>query len=347
MRFNNRSRLGSITGFAVFAAILLSSMVLTPLQPTQAQTDGTALRIALITDASFSDAGWGAAAYNATQQLQTNYGYEVAYAEKIANPEIESTLRQYAQNGYNLIIAHGNQWGEPAVRVGTEFPNTKFVVFTGLVNSTNVASIFPMQQEGSFLLGALAAMMTQTDTIGYVGGDRYPHVLNILEGFEQGARHINPNIRIIGTYIGEFDNPAIGKEAGLAQINSGADFLFHVADSSGHGVIQAARERGIFALGAVTDQNALAPEAVLTSFVLDMDKAFDQIVRTVVENRFEGKIYKPGLEVSKGAPGEGIVYLAPFHNLESRVPEDVKQRLNQLTQDIINGTIVVPETFEE
>jgi basic membrane protein A len=322
-------------------------MVLTPLQPTQAQTDGTALRIALITDASFSDAGWGAAAYNATQQLQTNYGYEVAYAEKIANPEIESTLRQYAQNGYNLIIAHGNQWGEPAVRVGTEFPNTKFVVFTGLVNSTNVASIFPMQQEGSFLLGALAAMMTQTDTIGYVGGDRYPHVLNILEGFEQGARHINPNIRIIGTYIGEFDNPAIGKEAGLAQINSGADFLFHVADSSGHGVIQAARERGIFALGAVTDQNALAPEAVLTSFVLDMDKAFDQIVRTVVENRFEGKIYKPGLEVSKGAPGEGIVYLAPFHSLESRVPEDVKQRLNQLTQDIINGTIVVPETFEE
>ena len=91
----------------------------------------------------------------------------------------------------------------------------------------------------------------------------------------------------------------------------------------------------------------MAPDTVLTSFVLDIDKAFDQIVRTVVENRFEGKIYKPGLEVSKGAPGEGIVYLAPFHNLESRVPEDVKQRLNQTTQDIINGTIVVPEKYEE
>ncbi|HEX2169440.1 MAG TPA: BMP family protein [Nitrososphaera sp.] len=347
MRFINTSRLGSITGFAVFAAMLLSSMVLTPLQPTEAQTDGTALRIALITDALFSDAGWGAAPYNAAQQLQTNYGYEVAYADNIPDPEIESTLRQYAEGGYNLIIAHGFQWGDPAVRVGAEFPNTKFVVFTGIVNSSNVASIFPMQQEGSFLLGALAAMMTQTGTIGYVGGDRYPHVLNVFEGFEQGARHINPNIRIIGTYIGEFDNPDIGREAGLAQINSGADFLFHVADIPGHGVIQAAKERGIFALGAVTDQNPLAPDTVLTSFVLDIDKAFDQIVRTVVENRFEGKIYKPGLETSKGATGEGIVYLAPFHNLEGRVPEDVKQRLSQLTHDIINGTIVVPERFEE
>jgi basic membrane protein A len=346
MRFDKRSKLGSVTGFAVFAAILLSSLVLTALQPTQAQTNGTMPRIALVTDALFSDGGWGAAAFNAAKQLETNYGYEVAYAENIAIPEIETTLRQYSQDGYNLIIAHGFEWGDPAVRVGAEFPDTKYVVFTGLVNSSNVASIFPMQQEGSFLLGALGAMMTQTGAIGYVGGDRYPNIINIFQGFQQGAKHINPDIRLVGTYIGDFDNPAGGKEAGLAQINSGADFLFHVADTSGHGVIEAAKERGLFAFGAVSDQNALAPDTVLTSFVLDIDKAFDQIVRTVVENRFEGKIYKPGLEVSKGAPGEGIVYLAPFHNLEGRVPEDVKQRLNQLTQDIINKAIVVPEKYE-
>src|SRR5215217_7755053 len=324
MRLDKRSKLGSIMSFTVFAAILLSSIVLTGLQPTQAQTTGTNPRIALVTDALFSDGGWGAAAYNAAKQLETNYGYEIAYAENIAIPEIETTLRQYSQDGYNLIIAHGFEWGDPAVRVGAEFPDTKYVVFTGLVNSTNVASIFPMQQEGSFLLGALAAMMSKT-----------------------GAKYINPNIRLVGTYLGDFDNPSAGKEAGLAQINSGADSLFHVADTSGHGVIEAAKERGLFAFGAVSDQNALAPDTVLTSFVLDIDKAFDQIVRTVVENRFEGKIYKPGLEVSKGAPGEGIVYFAPFHNLESRVPEDVKQRLNQTTQDIINGTIVVPEKYEE
>ena len=348
MRLDKRSKLGSITCFAIFATILLSSpLVLAALQPTQAQTSGTPLRIALVTDALFSDGGWGAAAYNAAKQLETNYGYEVAYAENIAIPDIETTLRQYSQDGYNLIIAHGFQWGDPAVRVGAEFPNTKYVVFTGLVNSTNVASIFPMQQEGSFLLGALAAMMSKTGTIGFVGGDRYPNIINIFEGYKQGARSINPNINPIGTYLGDFDNPTAGKEGGLAQINSGADILFHVADTSGHGVIEAAKERGLLAFGAVSDQNALAPDTVLTSFVLDIDKAFNQTVQLIAENRFEGKIYKPGIEAYKGAPGEGIVYLAPFHNLESRVPQDVKQRLNQTTQDIINGTIVVPERYEE
>ena len=186
-----------------------------------------------------------------------------------------------------------------------------------------------------------------TKPIGpYFEKSQYPNLLNIFEGYKQGAKHVNPDIKVIETYLGDWDSPEKGKQAALAQIFSDADFILHVADTSGKGVIQAAKEKGIYAFGAVADQNALAPDTVLTSFVLDMDKAFDQIVRTVVENRFEGKIYKPGLEVSKGGPGEGIVYLAPFHNLESRVPEDVKQRLNQTTQDIINGTIVVPEKYE-
>jgi carbamate kinase len=180
----------------------------------------------------------------------------------------------------------------------------------------------------------------------YFEKSQYPNLLNIFEGYKQGAKHINPDIKVIETYLGDWDSPEKGRQAALVQIFSGADFILHVADTSGKGVIQAAKENEIYAFGAVSDQHHIAPEAVLTSFVLDIDKAFDQIVRTVVENRFEGKIYKPGLEVSKGAPGEGIVYLAPFHNLEGRVPEDVKQRLNQLTQDIINKAIVVPEKYE-
>ncbi|MDQ4014508.1 MAG: BMP family ABC transporter substrate-binding protein [Thermoproteota archaeon] len=186
-----------------------------------------------------------------------------------------------------------------------------------------------------------------TKPIGpYFEKSQYPNLLNIFEGYKQGAKHVNPDIKVIETYLGDWDSPEKGKHAALAQIFSDADFILHVADTSGKGVIQAAKEKGIYAFGAVSDQNALAPDTVLTSFVLDIDKAFDQMVRTVVENRFEGKIYKPGLEASKGAPGEGIVYLAPFHNLEGRVLEDVKQRLNQTTQDIINGTIVVPEKYE-
>jgi basic membrane protein A and related proteins len=302
------------------------------------------LRIALLTDALFSDAGWGAFAYNAAQAIKTKYGHELDFKDDVAIPDIEATLRDYAYEGYDLIIAHGFEWGGPAVKLGKDYPNTKFVVFTGLAKSTNVASIFPMQQEGSFLLGALAGMMSKTGVIGYIGGDvTYPNLVNIFEGYKQGAKLMNPHVKVLVTYLDDFDNPSKGKEAAISQINTGADFLLHVADSSGQGVIQAAKEKGIYAFGAVSDQNKLAPDTVLTSFVLDVDKAYYQAVKMVQAGNFTGEIFKPGLEVGKGAAGNGIVYLAPFHGLENKVPEDVKVKLNQLTQDILNEKIIVSE----
>jgi basic membrane protein A and related proteins len=304
------------------------------------------LKIALLTDALFSDAGWGAFAYNAAQAIKTKYGHEFEFKDNVAIPDIEATLRDYADKGYDLIIAHGFEWGEPAIKVGKDYPNTKFVVFTGLAKSTNVASIFPMQQEGSFLLGALAGMMSKTGVIGYVGGDvTYPNIVNIFEGYKQGAKLMNPDVKVLVTYLDDFDNPAKGKEAAISQINAGADFLLHVADTSGQGVIEAAKEKGIYAFGAVSDQNKLAPETVLTSFVLDVDKAYDQAVKMVQAGNFKGEIFKPGLEIGKGNVGDGIVYLAPFYGLENKVPEDVKVRLNQLTHDIINKKIIVPERY--
>ena len=121
--------------------------------------------------------------------------------------------------------------------------------------------------------------------------------------------------------------------------------MLHVADTSGHGVIQAAKENGVYAFGAISDQNKLAPNTVLTSFVLDVEKAFDRAVKMVQTGNFSGQIFKPGLEAGKGALGDGIVYLAPFHGLEDKVPEEVKVKLEELKQGIINGTIIVPERY--
>lgn len=293
----------------------------------------------------FSDAGWGAFGYNAAQELNNKYGHIIDFKDNVPIPNIETTLRDYANKGYDLIIAQGFEWGDPAVKVGKDYPNTKFIVFTGLANSTNVASIFPMQQEGIYLLGALAAMMSKTGVLGFVGGERYPNLVNIFEGYKQGARDINPNIQVLVTYLDDWDNSTKGKEAALSQINDRADLLLHVADKSGHGVIQAAKEKGVYVFGAISDQNKLAPNTVLTSLVLDVQKAFDQAVKMVQTGNFSGQIFKPGLEAGKGASGYGIVYLAPFHSLEDKVPEDVKVRLKQLKQEIINGTIIVPERY--
>ncbi len=304
------------------------------------------LKIIFVTDGLFSDAGWGAFGYNAARAIESKYGYHIDFKENVAIPAIESELTKYAKNGYGLIIAHGFEWGKPALKVGKNYPETKFIIFTGLVNATNIASIFPKQHEGAYLLGALAAMLSKTKVIGFVGGETYPNLINIYEGYKQGAKDINPNVKVLSTYLDEWDSPAKGKEAALSQIRDGADFLLQVADTSGSGVIQAAKEKKIFAFGSVSDQYKLAPNTVLTSFVLDEEKAFDQYIKMIQDSNFTGKVFKPGLEPYKGAPGDGIVYIAPFYALGNKVPEEVKTKFNSLKEGIINKTILIPERYD-
>jgi basic membrane protein A and related proteins len=344
---------GSAKTYAVVAGIIVAAIAVTVIAVTASvnspsnPAEKSELRIAVVTDALFSDKGWGESSLNAAKFIESKYGFEVATKDNVAIADIESTLERYAQAGYDLIIAHGIQWGDPALRVGEQYPNVRIVVFTGLVESENVASIFPQQQQGSFLLGALAGMMTETGVIGYVGGEEYPNVVNIFEGYKQGAKAVNPDIKIVGTYLNDWDNPAKGKEAATSIIRQNVDVIFHVADSSGQGVIESARENGVYALGAVQDQNSLAPDTVLSSFVLDVDKAYSQAVDATLEGSVKGEILKPGIEAEKGAAGDGVVYLASFHGLDSEIPASVKSRLQELTNALLVGKIVVPERLEE
>lgn len=265
----------------------------------------------------------------------------VSWITSISNTE--TTLKNYADRNYDIIIAQGYEWGEPAIKVAREYPDIKFIVFTGLVKSKNVASIFPKQQEAAFLLGALASMLSKNHTIGFIGGDeKYPNLKNIYEGYKQGALHVYPNAKILVTYLGDWDNEAKGRSAALSQIEQGADFLLYVADTSGQGVIQAAKEKGVYAFGAVSDQNKLAPDTVVTSFVLDPVKAYDSVFKMLNMNNFTGTIFTPGLESSKNSTNEdGIIYIAPFHGFHNRIPVDIQSKFFQLTQDILNRKIIV------
>jgi basic membrane protein A and related proteins len=341
-----RSRTYAVTAVIIIVAILVTMIAFNawPTLPRNLEPKST-LRIAVVTDALFTDEGWGESSLNAAKFIEKKYGFEVAAEDNVSIADIESTLQKYAQEKYDLIIAHGVQWGDPALVVGKQHPDVRIVVFTGLVRSENVASIFPQQQQGSFLLGALAGMMTKTNVIGYVGGEEYPNVVNIFEGYKQGAKAVNPDVRVIGTYLNDWDNPAKGKEAATSIIRQGVDVIFQVADSSGHGVFESANENGVYALGAVQDQNSLAPDTVLSSFVLDVEKAYSQAVDTTT-NGTQGQVRKPGIEVEKGAAGDGIVYLASFHDLDNKVPESVKSKLRELTNDLLTGNLVIPERLE-
>lgn len=311
----------------------------------QESTDSSGtLRIAYLTDGLFSDAGWGAFAYNAGEELVTKYGYEVRFLDNVSIPDIEKTLRTYANENYDVIIAQGFEWGQPVLKVAKDHADIKFIVFTGLVKAENVASIFPKQHEATFLLGALASMLTQNHTIGFIGGDeRYLNLKKIYEGYKQGALYINPNTTVLESYLGDWDSQAKGRLAANTQIAKGADFLLHVADKSGQGVILAAKEHGVYAFGAVSDQNKLAPETVVTSFVLDSTKAYDTVFKMIQANNFTGEIFRPGLESTKNATSEdGIVYIAPFHGFQNKIPTEILSKFTQLKQDILTKKIIPP-----
>jgi len=307
--------------------------------------DDKSLRVAYLTDGLFSDAGWGAFAYNAGQEIISKYGYEVTFLDNVSISNIETTLKEYADKNYDIIIAQGYEWGDPVIKVAKKYPEIKFIVFTGLVKSENVISIFPKQQEATYLLGALAGMLSKNHTIGFIGGDeKYPNLERIYEGYKQGALDANSSTKVLVTYLGDWDNETKGKSAALAQIEQGADFILHVADTAGQGVIQAAKEKGIYAFGAVSDQNKLAPETVVTSFVLDPVKAYDYVFNMIRKDNFTGIIYTPGIESTKNSTNEdGILYIAPFYGFQNKIPKDIQDKFLQLSQDIRNKKIIVSE----
>jgi basic membrane protein A len=149
------------------------------------------------------------------------------------------------------------------------------------------------------------------------------------------------------TYLNDWDNEPKGKEVASSLIAVDKDdVLLQVADTSGHGVIQAAQEGRVYARG-VQDQNSLAPRTVLSSFVLNTSKAYDQAVQMTLNNQFRGDVFKPGIESGKSAEGDRIVYLAPFHGLDGSVSPSVKEKIGKLTEAIMNDTLVVPERYGE
>jgi hypothetical protein len=295
------------------------------------------LRIALVTDALFSDGGWGATAYDAVKQLESKYGHEVSCADNISIPDIEPVLRARANDGYDLIIAHGFQWGDPAVKVGKDYPDTKFVVFTGLVGSANVASIFPMQQEGTFLLGALAGMMTKTNMIGYVGGDQ-------LDPFISGDSKIIWKYQSNAKYRRVVPSPKpvaiVDQHAIRSLIESG----FVVVACGGGGIpVVESKEGGKFGVDAVIDKDLagefLARQIGARKFVIltdveglyvDYKKPSQRLIKEIILSRDHVEIS----QLEEGSMGPKVQACLQF--VKNGGQEAIIASLDKV-QDAVNG----------
>ena len=268
------------------------------------------------------------------------------------NPtSIEPAMRAFAERGYDLIIGVGFAQAPIMELVAKDYPNINFAIIDGVSQLPNVASLVFKEHEGSYLVGMLAAQNTRTGTIGFIGGMDIPLIHRFAVGYEEGARAVNPDIRVVQNYVGVTDhawnNPGKGKELALAQIGKGADVLFTAAGNSGLGAFDAVEQQGKreerathFVIGVDSNQNMVKPGFVLTSMVKRVDNAVYKIVGDVVKGEFH-----PGLHVY-GLEEDGVGYSLDEHN-RSLLTEEALKAVEEAKQKIISGQIKVTDAMNK
>lgn len=258
-----------------------------------------ALKVALLTPGDVNDQGWNQLAYEGLQQVEKELGATVSHQVTKSASDQQPAMQDFADQGYNLVLCHGFEYGERAKSVAKNFPNTKFVVVGGNVKQEpNVATLVPKLEDATYLLGMVAGGLTKTGKVGLIGGMELPVIKSTFDAFALGAKAANPKVQVLRPkYIGNFEDQNSGKEAAKALIAEGADILFHNADQAGKGMFVAAKEAGgkVLVFGSNRDQNSVAPDVTLASAVIEMPRAFVEIAKAVQDNNFKAQFYELNL----------------------------------------------------
>lgn len=252
----------------------------------------------------------------------------------------EMLIRDAAQHS-DLVLTAGYQMGDVLARVAPEFPDVKFAIFDVVLDIPNVASVNYKSNEGSFLVGTIAALKTESGKIGYIGGVDVPLLREFEAGYVSGIQAINPDAEITVEYISEdvtgFSQPEKAKELALAQYESGVDVIYVAAGGSGQGVLEAAKEQQKFIIWVDSNGNHLAPGIVLTSMTKEISASVQRIIGETTEGNFMAGIRYFGI-----ADG-GVSYAVDEHN-QPLLSDDIIMTVESLKTKIIAGEIVVPDT---
>lgn len=290
------------------------------------------LKVALILTGVANDMGWNQAAYEGLELLEKEYGCEVAYSENCTTADMAAALTDYAAAGYDIVFGHSYEFGDPMCEVAEMYPDTYFVSIEGdQGNGENVASYQLKCQESAYVIGMLAARMTQAKNVGMVSAVQSASMNKIVNGFLDGVAAVDSSVNTQVVYTGSYVDTALGKECGLAVIENGADFVYHCANDSGLGALNAAIEKGLWVCGDSYDQSSLSDEYVLTSAVYYVSKLIEKAYKDVTEGTFSGGVVEGGM-------ADGVVVLTPFNK---NVPEDVQAELTQVILQIAAGELSI------
>ena len=252
----------------------------------------------------------------------------------------EMIVRAAAQNS-DLVLAAGYQLGEPIARIAPEFPDVQFAIFDVVLDIPNVASVNYKSNEGSFLVGAIAALKSESGKIGYIGGADVPLLHEFEAGYVAGIHAVNPEAEVTVDYISKdatgFGQPDKAKELALTQYESGIDVIYAAAGGAGQGVLEAAQEQQKFIIWVDSNGNHLAPGIVLTSMTKEISVSVQHIIRETLKGNFTAGIRYFGLKDG------GVSYAVDAHN-QPLLSDDLIMTVESLKAKIIAGEIVVPDT---
>lgn len=290
-------------------------------------------RVALLTPGPISDRAWNGGAYEGLVAIKDSLGAQISHVQTKTPAEFEENFRQYGAQGYDLVIGHGFEFQDAAVRVAPEFPKTLYVTTSGNTVRKNVAGIQFAFEEASYLAGILAAGMTKTGVVGAIGGTELPPVKRSFTAYTEGAHSFKPSVNVLISYVGNWDDVSAGKEQALAQIGRKSDVIFQNSDAAGLGVFQAVREaRSVYVIGANSDQNAVAPEVTLGSVVIDLRHAFLLVAQQVKAHTFEPRVVSLGLR-------ENVVRLVLNPVLESRIAPATRAVIDSVQRRLSDGSL--------
>jgi len=339
------NRAVAIALVAVLAVSLLAFAGCQPKQEAPAKKVGLVFDIGGRGDKSFNDS-----AYDGLQRAAKDFNIQTFYLEPSSGGEDrEMLLRNLAENGYELIFAVGFLFAPAVEAVAKDFPNVKFANIDGYVanlnESSNIVCLGFAENEGSFLVGAAAALKTKAKHVGFVGGMEIDLIKKFEAGFRAGVAYVDPSIKVEVNYIGStadaFKDPVKGRELALAQIDKGADVIYHASGASGIGVIQACAEKGVWAIGVDSDQYlqfADKPDQqkwIYTSMLKRVDNAVYDTIKNFVNGTFKG-----GYAVYD-AKADGVGYST---SNTAAMTSDITSKLEEIKAKIVSGEIVVPAT---
>ncbi|MFC6446739.1 BMP family protein [Shinella zoogloeoides] len=291
-------------------------------------------KMGLLVPGSVAEEGWNKIAYDALKQVEKELGAKISYVELSDNPAaFEKAFRDYASHGYQVVLGHGFQFQDAALTTAEDFPDTVFLVSSSYIHEGNVIGLNTDASQPFYLMGVIAASLGKGS--GLIGGMEIPPIAHAFDGFERGAKSVNPDFPVSKVFINSFTDASAAKEAAVSMIARGADFVVPNANAAGLGVIQAAQEAGEKAstFSVYSEYTDVAPKNILGTFLADYGRGIVRIVSDIKNGNV------PQSNVDFGLKDKDVIKFTLNDEAAKSIPQDLRKHLEEVTAKIVSGEI--------